>query len=232
MTAANLEEPMSATGSSSTISLLPPELNGPQDNFGFPKGYFRIRSVTSQLYVSVHGWARDRDGQPLSTWHYAASQQAQVFFIDYAGALCTKAGGNAIDVVDNTLVVRHRHPVTEPWPNPWSHPLPIFTYSKSTKRITITFACDPALTHNWPRPDHEWKGREYVIAGPTHSVIRTHKHKDLSQWATTSMFAEMMSADNANWQAGQWNSLGVEDHATDALDMGRKMWELEVAQER
>lgn len=59
---------------------------------------------------------------------------------------------------DERLVLRHRRPVSHPFPNAYSHPLPRFSYDADTKAITATFAFDPTYptaptlktaTSNW-----------------------------------------------------------------------------------
>lgn len=47
-------------------------------------------------------------------------------------------------VPDDRLVLRHRRPVLQPFPNNYSHPLPRFSYDRETRNITITFASDPS----------------------------------------------------------------------------------------
>ena len=46
---------------------------------------------------------------------------------------------------DGRLVLRHRRPLTQPYPNAYSHPLPHFSYDGTTGRITVDFECDPAF---------------------------------------------------------------------------------------
>ena len=64
------------------------------------------------------------------------------------------------------LVLRHRRPVSYPYPNAFSHPLPHFWYSASTKQIHIRFLCDPAfpqLDPSLPAPT-AWQQKRYLLS--------------------------------------------------------------------
>lgn len=104
----------------------------------------------------------------------------QVFFIDTSGALCSRSAGHAVDVEgayllpsilaeinpnpEERLVLRHRRPVSHPFPNAYAHPLPKFSYSQQTGEITVHFTCDPT----YPPPDaraasNAWKSKTYLL---------------------------------------------------------------------
>ncbi len=107
----------------------------------------------------------------------------QVFFIDASGALCSRSSGHAIDVestftlclftkrptliipADEQLVLRHRRPVSHPFPNAYSHPLPRFSYDASSSRITVTFAFDPSYPATSGREAalSTWKDKAYLL---------------------------------------------------------------------
>jgi len=197
-------------------------VNDPHNSFGFPRGYFHIRSLGSGNVLTVGSYSTN-DGATLHLWPLQPNE-AQTFFVDHTGALCCKAGGNAIDVVDDTVVVRHRHPVTTPWPNPWSHPYPRFTFNASTGLISVEFSCDPSISPDWPRPDQEWKGKEFVLVARGSATFRTRVQYEFIRWAPPSRFAASSTAD-AN-VTGQADYALVEDHALDRSNLGRKMWEL------
>lgn len=66
---------------------------------------------------------------------------------------------------DERLVLRHRRPVSHPFPNPYSHPLPRFSYDGATQLITVTFAFDPTYPTT-ASPDtarSTWKDKMYVL---------------------------------------------------------------------
>ncbi|KDQ63158.1 hypothetical protein JAAARDRAFT_147176 [Jaapia argillacea MUCL 33604] len=142
------------------------------DAHGFPPGYFIIRSVGSDRLLDVDQSGVE-DGTELILYvdkekllvDYLRRPESdnQVFFIDDTGAFCSRSSGHAIDVEDERLVLRHRRPVTEPYPNPISHPLPKFSYSETTGEITVTFETDPA----YPPPGQEstaWTKKRYVLS--------------------------------------------------------------------
>lgn len=53
---------------------------------------------------------------------------------------------------DENLVLRHRRPVTLPFPNAYSHPLPRFAYDVATQEIIVTFAVDPSYYNRSASP--------------------------------------------------------------------------------
>lgn len=110
----------------------------------------------------------------------------QVFFIDTSGALCSRSSGHAIDIegmfpmyyllvlsssirahttVEERLVLRHRRPVSHPFPNAYSHPLPRFSYDPENKRINVTFAFDPAYPTSATRATamSTWKEKVFYM---------------------------------------------------------------------
>lgn len=53
---------------------------------------------------------------------------------------------------DENLVLRHRRPVTLPFPNAYSHSLPRFAYDVATQEIIVTFAVDPSYCNRSASP--------------------------------------------------------------------------------
>jgi len=88
----------------------------------------------------------------------------QVFYIDTSGALCSRSAGHAIDIEGDRLVLRHRRPVSLPYPNAYSHPLPKFSYSAETGEITVHFACDPAYPPPSAVPSDAWRKKTFILA--------------------------------------------------------------------
>jgi len=88
----------------------------------------------------------------------------QVFFIDTSGALCSRSSGHAIDVEDDRLVLRHRRPVSRPFPNAYSHPLPQFSYVAETGQIVVAFASDPSYPPARASGSHSWRQKSYVLS--------------------------------------------------------------------
>ncbi|KAJ3507916.1 hypothetical protein NLJ89_g6035 [Agrocybe chaxingu] len=93
----------------------------------------------------------------------------QVFFIDTAGALCSRSAGHAIDVEDTStlqaivLSCVTDDPSPSPFPNSYAHPLPKFSYSAKTGEISVHFACDPAYPGPEMAPSIAWQGKTYLL---------------------------------------------------------------------
>jgi hypothetical protein len=131
--------------------------------------------------------SRDADNQVSPADEFAFAEDLpslrhithQVFFIDSTGALCSRASGHAIDVDGeprphaprdpaiglNTrpgeeLVLRHRRPISYPFPNEFSHPLPQFSYDRETQQISISFSYPP----NFSNSSENWAEDTYLLA--------------------------------------------------------------------
>ncbi|KAG7099729.1 hypothetical protein E1B28_001546 [Marasmius oreades] len=134
------------------MTTIDPEIDASGTN-GFPEGCFIIRSATNRSRVFDVAGSATHDGAKLILWTIKESSLVesrrdpsannQVFFIDDSGALCCKSSGHAVDIEGDNLVLRRRRPLTRPYPNRLSHPLPNFFYSPETKEITVAFLCDP-----------------------------------------------------------------------------------------
>jgi len=145
---------------------------------GFPSGCFLIKSVQTErlLDVKANGSA---DGTQVivypeqeKSWVESfrdPSRDNQVFFVDETGALSSKASGHAIDVQDGSLVLRHRRPITVPFPNGYSHPLPRFAYNAASGQISVTFSIDPSQLTTNPTPttsatqNDNWSSKVYIL---------------------------------------------------------------------
>jgi len=150
------------------------------DNTGFPPGYFIIRSVASDRLLDVTSDDIE-DGTEIGCWPEKEKSLVesfrdpttnnQVFFIDTSGALCSRSAGHAIDVEDDCLVLRHRRPVSQPFPNKYAHPLPRFTYSSDTGEITAQFACDPSFPCD--ASSQVWRSKTYLLTSIPKRKSRT-----------------------------------------------------------
>ncbi|KAG8948617.1 hypothetical protein FRC03_000672 [Tulasnella sp. 419] len=145
---------------------------GPLASSGFPAGYFLIKSVaTGRLLDVMRGDCED--GTDIILWSEKEKSLVegmrdresdnQVFFLDYTGALCSKVNGLPIDVEENRLVVRHHRPITLPFPNGFSHPLPRFSYDQRTGIIRTTFACDPSYPSPSWSSTNQWREKDFVL---------------------------------------------------------------------
>ncbi|KAH8110641.1 hypothetical protein DFH11DRAFT_757113 [Phellopilus nigrolimitatus] len=146
-----------------------------ETNYGFPPGYFVIRSLATGKLLDVE---QDdvEDSAEIILWPEKESSLVdgfrkleadnQVFFIDTSGALCSRQSGHAIDIEGGRLILRHRRPMSYPYPNAFSHPLPQFWYSSSSKQILVRFQCDPSyppLEQNSP-PSATWRQKSYLLS--------------------------------------------------------------------
>lgn len=96
--------------------------------------------------------------------------------------MCSRSAGHAIDVEgqfhfllvleakhirqilsDGCLVLRHRRPVSLPFPNAYAHPLPRFSYNQKSGEITVAFSCDPSYPPPGTPPSNSWKGKTYLL---------------------------------------------------------------------
>lgn len=114
------------------------------------------------------------DGTPINLW--PGKEQSlveglrnpeannQVFFIDTSGALCSRSSGHAIDVEGDRLVLRHRRPVSQPYPNAYSHPFPQFSYNEDTQEISVSFSCDPTYPPPGDSISNGWRRKRYVLS--------------------------------------------------------------------
>ncbi|KAJ7492080.1 hypothetical protein FB451DRAFT_1216908 [Mycena latifolia] len=143
------------------------------ETYGFPTGYFIVRSVASNRLLDVTMDAIE-DGTELVLWpekdtsivetRRSPDANNQVFFIDTSGALCSRSAGHAIDIEGDRLVLRHRRPISLPFPNSYAHPLPKFSYSAETGEITVHFASDPSHPPPSAVPSDAWKKKSYILA--------------------------------------------------------------------
>ncbi|RDB28439.1 hypothetical protein Hypma_015928 [Hypsizygus marmoreus] len=146
-------------------------MTGNVQTYGFPAGYFTIRSVASDRVLDVFDDDIE-DGTEVILWPEKETSLVetrrnpdannQVFFIDASGALCSRASGHAIDIEGDKLVLRHRRPISYPFPNSYAHPLPTFSYSAETGEISVNFTYDPT----YPPPgsgSDAWKSKSYVL---------------------------------------------------------------------
>ena len=58
-------------------------------------------------------------------------------------------------------MLRHRRPVSLPYPNGYSHPLPKFTYSQKSGEIQVYFGCDPAYPP--VAGSNAWADKSYLL---------------------------------------------------------------------
>ncbi|EKM61355.1 uncharacterized protein PHACADRAFT_85198 [Phanerochaete carnosa HHB-10118-sp] len=142
--------------------------------YGFPPGYFIIKNVATGRLLDVESDLIE-DGTPLILWPETETSLVedmrkpesnnQVFFIDTSGALCSRSSGHAIDVESDRPVLRHRRPVSHPFPNAYSHPPPRFSYDPATQLITVAFVFDPSYPSSGDREAalSIWRDKTYLL---------------------------------------------------------------------
>jgi len=139
--------------------------------YGFPTGYFVVRNVATNRVLDVTGDNME-DGTEIILWsendtslvetRRRPEANNQVFFIDTSGALCSRSSGHAVDIEGDKLVLRHRRPISYPFPNAYAHPLPAFSYSLESGEISVHFTSDPT----YPPPQQgsdAWKSKSYLL---------------------------------------------------------------------
>lgn len=169
------------------------------------------------------------------------------FFVNPKGNLSCGSSGAELDVMGmyqiynvilstdhaslgNALIMTFNRQRTEPWPNPWSHPLPTFSYSEESKMITIKFYADPVVSNDWPRAESEWREKEFALAA--RSVVGTiiPSFQEIARWAPDSVKSTIRWADSDavgfERPAHQWDNLGVEEIGEN-MDQNRMQWEIE-----
>jgi hypothetical protein len=83
--------------------------------------------------------------------------------------------GRSYACIGSRLVLRHRRPVSYPYPNAFSHPLPQFWFSAGTKQILVRFLCDPTFPDLPPDspPPINWQNKSYLLSSVPASKPRT-----------------------------------------------------------
>ena len=95
--------------------------------------------------------------------------------------------------------------------------------------ISVKFYADPLLSSNWPRPDKEWKDREFIVTARSPTPTRVHHLNEISRWAPHSSFIRWTNRAGYECEAnGEW-TLGIEEKEkmTKLEDTIRLRWELE-----
>jgi hypothetical protein len=129
---------------------------------------------------------------------------------------------------DNALIASHERPPTFPWPNPWSHKLATFCYSKETRMISVKLYADPLISNQWPRPDQEWKDKEFIIAARPPTATRIRSADEISRWAPKLNLIRWTDRKNS-LKANARDAVGVEEKAEmmKLEDVNRIKWEIE-----
>jgi hypothetical protein len=65
-------------------------------------------------------------------------------------------------LTDERLVLRHRRPLSDPFPNAYSHLLPVFSYNRAAQEISVTFASDPSYPVLDSNSSNAWMSKSYI----------------------------------------------------------------------
>ena len=107
-------------------------------------------------------------------------------------------------------LLRHRYPVSA-HPNPWSHPLPIFTYKDS--QIRVRFLNDPAMPicSEEIYPNEAWKSSNLVLTAHSKKPLHRHKIVDFTPWIPRNMI------ETVSWVVDKSSCSGPEDESWKVL---------------
>jgi hypothetical protein len=201
------------------------ELQTGQRGTGFPHGtYFFIQEKDTNKCLSTYWWSKT-EGVQIQLWPLQSGgneRRCQLFYIDEAGALCHAMSGLALDIIDDVPVLRRRHPLATR-PNPWSHPLPIFTYEDF--QIHVQFLSDPAIPvcSEELYPNDSWKSGNYVLATRSEKDFHMHPISDFSPWISRHMMSGISWDTGAN-HGKAWKVL-VEENS-EGSNGDRIHWEI------
>ncbi|KAI6097095.1 hypothetical protein F5141DRAFT_1011560 [Pisolithus sp. B1] len=204
--------------------------SSPQECTGFPTGRFRIRAAGPPHYYWTLRWYTAVEGNLLGLWggfneysndfHY----KSQIFFVNSAGHLCND-GGLELDISGSSIILTGERQRTEPWPNPWSHPLPTFLYAADSRTIAVKLYSDPVVSDEWPRPEREWKDKEFAVAAASVAPTQGLKFEEIERWAPVNALSTRKWSDHyVGFGPCNYCNVGVEEKAG---DLSRMEWELE-----
>jgi len=130
---------------------------------------------------------------------------------------------------ENALIVAHRRPPTQPWPNPWSHDLPDFTYCRETQTIAVKFYCDPSASVFWPRPESEWRDKEFIVVSRPKAAVSVLGFESVSRWALSTTCAfRWTERVGDKWSENGHHGVAVEEKGSyDPKDVQRMEWIIE-----
>ncbi|KAF8960981.1 hypothetical protein BDZ97DRAFT_1830751 [Flammula alnicola] len=197
-----------------------------QECTGFPNGYFRIRLADTNRYWMLYG-SKSGDGDFFYLVPPSQITAEQLFYLNPKGELCNR--GANVDIMSSTLVIADNRPPTLTWPNPWSHSLPTFSYSKETKLITVKFYSDPWISPQWPRPESEWKDKEFIIAAETPTQTRIHGFDEIARWASPHSKLAWTTRGGSQFPAKHTYNVGVQEKPDIVTpeDAKKMQWDIE-----
>ncbi|KAF7986033.1 hypothetical protein HWV62_41388 [Athelia sp. TMB] len=191
-----------------------------RDTYGM---YFLIREKTSGHCLS-HWFSKNTEGVQLHLWPLKKDlgDKSQVFFVDGHGALHHALSGLAVDIVDDVPILRRHRPVSSQ-PNPWSHPLPEFSFVNS--QIRVRFLSNPSLPScaDDLYPQDAWATKDFVLGARPEKNFHMHSISDFSPWIPVAL-AGSFPYENGALRDKKWRVL-VEERKMDIGDE-RTSWEI------
>jgi len=94
--------------------------------------------------------------------------------------------------------------------------------------ISVKLYADPLISNQWPRPDQEWKDKEFIIVARPPTATRIHRAEEISRWAPNLNSIRWTPRTNS-LKANAWDAVGVEEKAEmmKLEDVNRIKWEIE-----
>ena len=94
--------------------------------------------------------------------------------------------------------------------------------------ISVKLYADPVISDQWPRPDQEWKNKDYIIAARPPTTTRIRRADEISKWAPNLNLIRWTNQTNS-LQANTREAVGVEEKAEmmKSEDVNRIKWEVE-----
>ncbi|KAF7980704.1 hypothetical protein HWV62_37163 [Athelia sp. TMB] len=193
-----------------------------RDTYGI---YFLIREKGTDNHLGDY-WCRSKEGVQLQLWPrqnvWSMVKMSQLFYIDRSGALHHAASGLAVDIIDDVPVLRRSKPNCTT-PNPWSHPLPQFSFVNA--QIRIKFLSDPSLPSCTGDlyPNDSWATKDFLLATRPEKDFHMHPISDFAPWIPAAVTGSLPYDCGANHDK-QWRVL-VEERTED-VGGKRTSWEI------
>ena len=94
--------------------------------------------------------------------------------------------------------------------------------------ISVKLYADPWISDQWPRPDQEWKDKEFIIVARPPTATRIRSAEEISRWAPNLNLIRWTKRTNS-LKSNALNAVGVEEKAEmmKLEDVNRMKWEIE-----
>ncbi|KAI6009766.1 hypothetical protein PISMIDRAFT_688076, partial [Pisolithus microcarpus 441] len=78
----------------------------------------------------------------------------------------------------------------------------------------VKFYSDPLVSDKWPRPEREWKDKEFAVVARCIAPTRGLKYEEIARWAPA-LSAGKWNHSVYSYGAGDPYAIGVEEKAGD-----------------